>query len=117
MTLKAQILIIVILLLAMIMIIYMVKKRALELKYVLTWLACDVALLIFSFFPHLMDVVAQTLGIRAPINMLFFFGFIFSLIIIFSLTVALSRVTSKVRRMAQEIALLENKTRNKKNTA
>ena len=41
--------------------------------------------------------------------MIFFLGFLFSLIIIFSLTVALSRVTAKVRRLTQKMALENEK--------
>ena len=42
------------------------------------------------------------------INMIFFLGFLFSLAIIFTLTVALSRVTIRVRKLAQELALYEH---------
>lgn len=111
MTVKAQVLIVLILLIAFGALIYIVKKRALELKYVLLWLACDIILLIFALFPGLMDVFSNALGILSPVNMLFFFGFVFSLMIIFSLTVALSRVTGSVRRMAQEMALMEERLR------
>lgn len=111
MTVKAQILIVLILLIAFGALIYIVKKRALELKYVLSWLACDIILLIFTLFPDLMDVFSDVFGIFSPVNMLFFFGFVFSLMIIFSLTVALSRVTGNVRRMAQEMALMEERLR------
>ena len=111
MTVKAQVLIVLILLIAFGALIYIVKKRALELKYVLLWLACDIILLIFALFPGLMDVFSNAFGILSPVNMLFFFGFVFSLMIIFSLTVALSRVTGNVRRMAQEMALMEERLR------
>lgn len=111
MTVKAQILIVFILLIAFGAIIYIVKKRALELKYVLLWLACDIILLIFALFPNLMDLFSDVFGILSPVNMLFFFGFVFSLMIIFSLTVALSRVTGSVRRMAQEMSLMEERLR------
>ena len=111
MTVKAQILIVFILLIAFGAIIYIVKKIALELKYVLLWLACDIILLIFALFPNLMDLFSDVFGILSPVNMLFFFGFVFSLMIIFSLTVALSRVTGSVRRMAQEMSLMEERLR------
>ena len=111
MTVKAQILIVFILLIAFGAIIYIVKKRALELKPVLLWLACDIILLIFALFPNLMDLFSDVFGILSPVNMLFFFGFVFSLMIIFSLTVALSRVTGSVRRMAQEMSLMEERLR------
>lgn len=107
MTLRIQIIIAAVLVVALTMILIMVKKRSLELKYVLGWIVCDVALLIFDWFPHLIDRVAGFLGIYSPVNMIFFLGFLFSLIIIFSLTVALSRVTSRVRKLAQKMALDE----------
>ena len=43
-----------------------------------------------------------------PVNMIFFMGFVLSLVIIFTLTVALSRVTARVRKLAQMIALQED---------
>lgn len=105
MTVKVQILVCMILIIVLGVILNMVRKRQLELKYVLAWLLCDLALLFFTCFPETMSIVAGFLGIYSPVNMIFFLGFLFSLVIIFSLTVALSRVTAKVRRMAQMMAL------------
>ena len=104
---KAQIIILCILISVLFEIIYMVKKRELDLKYVLAWITCDLALIILTIFPNLMGKVAFLLGIQSPMNMIFFLCFLFSLIIIFSLTVALSRTTARIRRMAQQIALIE----------
>jgi len=109
MTLRAQIIIIVVLLIALIGIVNMVKQRSLELKYCLAWILCDLLLIAFTAFPSLMGSIARFLGIYTPVNMVFFLGFVFSLIIIFSLTVALSRVTARVRKLAQMIALYEDK--------
>ena len=114
MTLKVQILIGIILILVLGAILNMVRKRQLELKYVLAWLCCDLTLLFFDCFPDTMIIVAGFLGIYSPVNMIFFLGFVFSLIIIFSLTVALSRVTAKVRRMAQMMALENYQMENEK---
>ena len=111
MTLKIQILLVIFLLIVLAFIIQMVKKRQLELKYVLGWLVCDIALIIFTCFPRLMGSFARLIGIYSPVNMIFFLGFIFSLIILFSLTVALSRVTEKVRRIAQVIAMLPDEVK------
>jgi hypothetical protein len=41
--------------------------------------------------------------------MIFFLGFLLSLVIIFTLTVAISKVTAEVRRMSQTIAMLDKK--------
>ena len=107
MTLKAQVLICIALVIALIAIVNMVRKRSLELKYVLVWICADVILFVFTLFPSTMNKVAAFLGIYSPMNMIFFMGFILSLVIIFTLTVALSRVTARVRKLAQMIALDE----------
>lgn len=105
MTIKVRIILGAVLILVLGVIINMVRKRELELKYVLGWMVCDLALLLFTIFPGLMIGLSNFLGIYSPVNMIFFLGFVFSLIIIFSLTVALSRVTARVRRLSQAIAL------------
>lgn len=109
MTLQAQIIIIVFLFIVLAVIVNMIRKRRLELKYVLVWMGCDIALIVLTCFPGLMNILAKILGIQSPMNMIFFLGFLFSLIIIFSLTVTISHFTAMVRKMAQEIALLSNK--------
>ena len=110
MTRRLQVFIIIALIICLVIIINMVKKRALELKYVLAWIICDLVLVLLTLFPDLIGKLARFLGIFSPMNMVFFLGFLFSLIIIFSLTVALSRVTSRVRKLAQQIALYEEET-------
>ena len=67
------------------------------------------ALLIFDCAPVLLNIVSNFLGIYAPVNMIFFLGFCFSLLIIFSLTVALSRLSNSVRTLDQMVALNEKR--------
>lgn len=106
MTLRAQIILITALVIVLFVIFNMVRKRKLELKYALAWLLCDIALIIIVCIPKLLDILAALLGIQSPMNLVFFLGFIFALVFIFILTVSLSRVTAKVRRLAQMEALL-----------
>ncbi len=104
MTLQAQILIVGLLLIVLAIIVNMIRRRRLELRYVLIWMGCDFALIILASFPSLMEILADILGIKSPMNMIFFLGFLFSLIIIFSLTVTISHFTAMVRKMAQELS-------------
>ena len=62
-----------------------------------------------SLIHILLNVVSGFLGIYAPVNMIFFLGFCFSLLIIFSLTVALSRLSNSVRTLDQMVALNEKR--------
>ncbi len=109
MTLKAKIILLVILLIALIFIINVVRKEKLHLKYALPWLACVVVLGILVAIPNAIEALANLLGIYSPVNMIFFLGFVFSLAIVFVLTLWLSKMTARVRQMAQAIALLEKR--------
>lgn len=109
MTLKLQIIIGVCLLVGLVAIVNMIRKRKLELKYALSWIIAIVFVLILDCFPVLLTRLSYFLGIWAPVNMIFFLGFCFSLLIIFVLTVTLSRMSERVRKLAQAVALNEEK--------
>ena len=109
MTLKLQIIIGICLLVGLAAIVNMIRKRKLELKYALSWLIAIVFVLIMDCFPVLLIRLSYFLGIWAPVNMIFFLGFCFSLLIIFVLTVTLSRMSERVRKLAQAVALNEEK--------
>lgn len=109
MTLRIQIIIAVIVIIALCIIVNMIRKKRLELRYALAWLIVGAGILVLDCFPILITKLADIFGIASPINMLFFFGFCFSLMIIFVLTVAISRVSIRMKQMAQELALYEKK--------
>ncbi|MBE6001234.1 MAG: DUF2304 domain-containing protein [Sarcina sp.] len=109
MSLRLRVILLVLLLIGMTVIVNMVRQRVLELKYVLAWMFADVILILFVLVPGLIKGLSSVLGIYSPMNMIFFLGFLLSLVIIFTLTVALSKVTASVRRMSQTIALLEKR--------
>lgn len=107
MTLKVQFVIGIILIIAFGSIVNMIRKRKIDLKYSLLWLLVLAVLFVFDLFPEFMDMIAKFMGIGSPVNMIFFFGFCFSLAIIFALTVAISHLSDRVRKLAQSVALYE----------
>lgn len=109
MTAKLQLMIAVVDIIAILYIGNMVRKRKLELKYALIWFLVATLLLIFDLFPKLLNGLTSLLGIALPINMLFFLGFGFTLMIIFSQTVIISNLTRRDKRHTQEIALLNKR--------
>lgn len=109
MTLRLQTIICICLISAFVAIIAMVRKRKLELKYALSWLLAIVFVLILDCFPVLLSKLSVFLGIWAPVNMIFFLGFCFSLMIIFVLTVTISRMSERIRKLSQAVALHEEK--------
>ena len=109
MSVKIQIIIAVLIISALIVIIDMIRKKRFELSYALSWLLVEIGVLILDVFPQLIKTISEKIGIVSPVNMLFFFGFCFSLVIIFVLTIAVSKLSIKIKQLAQQIAIYENK--------
>ncbi len=116
MSLKLQIIIALIILISLVALINLIRKNKLDLKYALSWILLGVGILVFDLFPGLTSLLAALLGIDVPVNMLFFLGFCFSLLIIFSLTVAVSRLSKRVTKLTQELALFSKKLDDHSNT-
>jgi len=114
MTLKIQLVIGLFLIVSFVAIVNMIRKKSLELRYALLWLSIVTALLILDIFPQIMDSMSKVLGISSPVNMIFFMGFCFSLIVIFILTVAVARMSDKIRKLTQAIAILSDKEESRK---
>lgn len=105
MSLRLQIILAALTLVTLAMVINLVRKNKLELKYSLTWIFVGIGILILTIWPDLIFKVTHLLGIVDAMNTVFFVGSIFQLIIIFSLTVALSRQSNKLKQLTQEVAL------------
>lgn len=94
-------------------IISMIRKKKLQLKYSLTWLISSLLLMVFAVFPKVVSKISHTIGIIEDTNTIFLIMIFFLFFITFTLTVALSRSNARVRAMAQQIALLMNEPHNK----
>lgn len=109
MNIRIQIIVGIIVILALVVIVNMIRQKKLELRYALSWLCVGIAVLVLDCFPQLITWLSRKIGIASPVNMLFFFGFCFSLIILFVLTIAMSRMSIRIKELTQEIALFEKK--------
>lgn len=102
---RIQIIVAIVIVLALCVIVNMIRRKALELRYALTWLGVGAVVLILDLFPGVMAQLAKLMGIALPSNMLFFLGFCFSLAIIFGLTIAVSKMSNRINDLTQEVAL------------
>lgn len=109
MSTKLQIIIAVIIVAALLYIMHVIKKNAIDVKYALVWFVVGFIILIFDIFPGLLEKVTNLFGIELPVNMLFFMGFCLSILIIFMMTVLMSKLMEQVRKLTQEVALLNKK--------
>lgn len=115
MNIRIQIIIAIFIIVALLVIINMIRKKSLELRYALAWLLVGSSVLILDLFPPLIRGISDIMGIENPVNMLFFLGFCFSLGIIFVLTIAVSRMSIRIKELAQELALYKKKNEKKNN--
>jgi len=111
MTLKFRLIMAAILLIGFVIIINMVRKKSLDLRYALIWLALIAMILVIVIVPGLLGVITHFLGIYDAMNMVFFMGFVFLIVVTFFLTAALSRNSNKIKALTQQVALLEKQVR------
>lgn len=107
MSVRLQIILLIILFIVLLFLVHQVKRKKLDLKYTLSWFALILVLILLTCFPKLLSIIAKFLGITTPVNMIFFCGFCFSLVIIYTLTIAISKMADDIRCLTQKVALLE----------
>ena len=105
MNVRIQILIAILVIVMLIAIVNMIRRRQVDLRYTLCWLCVGVGILILDCFPQLLTAIARLVGIATPVNLLFFLGFCFSLIIVFDLTLTVSKLSNQVKQLTQELAI------------
>jgi hypothetical protein len=85
----------------------MVRIKRLELRYALTWILTSFSFIILSVFPKVLKFVSGVLHIKEPVNTLFLSIIFFLIIIIFTLTLALSRNANRVKTLIQEVGIIK----------
>lgn len=106
MTLRLRMIVVCVILVLYISIVYLVRKKELDLRYAFGWIIPGFVIILLAVWPQMLEKISVLVGIFDPVNMLFFFGFCLSMCIIFSLTIAISHLSDKVKRLAQELAIL-----------
>lgn len=108
---KLRIVLIVAIIIYFILILYFLKKKALELKYTLLWMFAGVIMAFCVCFPKILFVFTKTLGIASPMNGLYVICIGFLVMLMISLTSIVSKQTSKIRSLVQDNAMLEKRIR------
>lgn len=94
-----------------IMVFCLLRRKTLNLKYTLLWLASGFVMLILALFPQLLQSFASLVGIYDPMNALFSLIIFCILIILMSLTAIVSKLNRKTKTLIQALALLEKRVR------
>ena len=108
---KIQLISAVLLVIGALYIIRCVKKRRMELKYALPWLAVVLCVFVVDCVPGILYGLAELMGIDTPVNALFLLALCFAICLIFVLTVIVSRQSDRIKELAQTVALNEERIR------
>ena len=87
--------------------IYMLRSRKLDIKYCLIWIFALLGIAAFCAFPQLLSALSRMLGILTPVNMLFLICIAFLALICVSLTVTVSRLSERLKKLTQNVAIQE----------
>ncbi len=93
-----------------IIILFLLKRKALELKYTLLWLFAG-GVMGLILFPKILLAVIRMLGIETYMNGLFALCIGFIICILMALTSIVSRQLKKINRLIQENSILEKRIR------
>jgi len=86
----------------------LIRRRKLREEFALLWVGASAVLLVFALIPQLLGWISNTIGVHyVTLMVLMLFCFLSMLMI--HLAVAASRSADDVQRIAQRLALLEQK--------
>ncbi len=72
------------------------------------WIGFSLMLIVFSVFPEIVYWMSDLSGTQTPVNFIFLFMIFVLILRMFRLTVKISQLETKVRDLAQRIAIDEN---------
>jgi hypothetical protein len=108
---KLQVFFIIAILAYLIIIVQLLKKKKLNLKYTLLWLMFALVLLIVTIFPNTVYFISSLIGISTPINSALILACMFVVLILITLTSIVSGLNQTTRVLTQKMGLLEKQLR------
>jgi len=88
---------------------YLLRRGVLQEKYAVLWLFLSGIALILAIFPGVLEPLSSVLGVATPVNLLFFATVSLLILISIQLSFELSRHEMRIRRLAEEVALLHER--------
>ncbi|MCI6858064.1 MAG: DUF2304 domain-containing protein [Eubacterium sp.] len=92
-------------------IFHLLKRKNLSLKYTLLWLISGVVMLFFVIFPNVLERIIHLFGVVELTNGLFAILLFLGLIILISVSSAISQMNDQIRKLIQRCALYEKRIR------
>lgn len=92
-------------------IVRLLRRHQLPAKYALLWLSAGMVLVVLAAFPGLLDRVSARIGIAYPPATFFLGAITLLFLVVIHFSWELSRLESRTRMLAEEMAVLRAETR------
>ena len=92
-------------------ILWLLRRGVLKEKYAVLWLFVSAAAAFFALVPGAARWLADLVGVEIPANLLFFVSLVLLVLVSVQLSYELSRHEARIRRLAEEVALLDARLR------
>lgn len=92
-------------------IVRLVKRKQLTMKYSFLWIILLFVILLCAILPVIPYRVSDLLGFETPANFIFLVAIFFLLAIALSLSIIVSKQQRKITTLVQELAILDNRTK------
>ncbi len=89
-------------------VIGLIMRNRLKVRYSIIWLAASVTMIVFSWRPAL-HYFAKTVGISYPPSLIFLLAIFFLVVLLLHFSTLVSSLTEKNTLLAQEIGILKNR--------
>ncbi len=92
-------------------ILFLLKRKKLTVRYAIIWLFSAFVFIVFAIFPYTVFVLRDLFKMEMPVNLVFMLVFCFVLLLLLSLSGIVSGFSDKFRDLAQKQAFLEKRVR------
>ncbi|MCW3003213.1 MAG: hypothetical protein JWQ20_2511 [Conexibacter sp.] len=90
----------------LLMVLELVRRRKLKEEYSVLWVFTAVFILLVSVWFSLLSKVTSAIGAISPASTLFFFGLLFSLVLLLHFSVRISSLERRLTALVQEVGLM-----------
>lgn len=96
---------------------YLIRRHSIYVRHTIWWLGTCAAILVFSIFPKLSDVIVQATGVSYPPALFFFAAILLLFIKNLFMDIDRSKQEVRIRRLIQRLALVEAQLEAERNKA
>lgn len=98
----------------LILVLKILQKGNLTVKYSIFWISISLFLIISSLFPNFIGLISNFFGFKTTINMLLVFAIFVLFFISLVLSIKVSKHSAEIKKIIQQVSLINSEIRNNK---